>query len=164
MINYTYIKNFLQSILTPHGFKRKGSVFHKEVGDITQVVELQKYTFEMDGHKVLTIRIGIVVPDLYLKAFKKEPSLLAGEGIIDFYIGELISNFETRKIVNKYWTIDDTFDAADFQKGILDHVLPFFEKIHDLDSAIAFIQSTTFLAKKFPATTMQLEELKKEID
>lgn len=97
-----------------------------------QVIELEKHTFEMEGHKILSVRIGILVPHLYRKAFRKEPTPYACEGIIDFYIDELIGNFERKKGVSKYWAIDDSFDAADFQKSILNNVLPFFEKVHDL--------------------------------
>lgn len=163
MINYTYIRNLLQSMLTPHGFKKSGAGFYKVVGDVIQVVELQKYTFEVDGHKILNIRLGIVVPHLFQKAFKMEPDLGAHDGIINFYVDELMRNFEKKKGASKFWAIDDSFDAEDFKKSILDHVLPFFEKVHDLDSVIHFIETTDFLSKKFPATTMQLEELKKEM-
>lgn len=98
MINYTYIRNFLQSMLSAHGFKRSGSAFYKNVGSIVQVVELQKHTFEVDGHKILSVLIAIIVPDLYRKAFKREPTLVAGEGIIDFYIDELMLNLKRKKV------------------------------------------------------------------
>lgn len=164
MTNYRSIRDFLTALLTGCGFARKGSVFQRQFGEVVHIIELQKYSFKVNGHDCFTLRIGVVIPKLFQKAFKKDVTPEACEGIINFYVDELMGNFDKKKMVKKDWTLDEQFDLSELKGCIQDHVIPFFRSVYDLESVLHFIQSTNFFTKNFPATTMQLEELKKEIN
>ncbi|WP_273209750.1 DUF4304 domain-containing protein [Runella zeae] len=127
------IKNGFHEILKPLGFKKKANNFYLKLGNIGQIINVQKSQFG-DKHSIrFTINTGIFVPEYWLAFYNysnkglpdypKEP-----ECLIRKRIGDLRNQHDT------WYDIEEQTDEQqlinEMKKNLTNFILPNFDRLN----------------------------------
>lgn len=160
MLDYKLIVKFIEELLVSFKFKKNKSSFIKEINDVLQILEIQKYTFKIDGQSAFTIKIGLVVPNTFQKVFGTTVTPSVSKGVIYFNVGELLNDFNGR-VINKHWVLNgETKLKLELESLFTEKVIPFFNSIDTPKAILAFAEQNKIVSKSTSAVKRQLEELK----
>jgi|GEM_PF-2767601 len=160
MLDYKVLMKLIEELLISVFFKKNKLSFIREVNDIIQILEVQKYTFKIEGQTAFTINIGLVLPNTFQKVFGKTVTPSVSEGVIYFNLGELLNDFNGR-VINKHWVLKDEGKLKSELKSIFaEKVVPFFNSIDTPDAIISFVEEKKIISKSTSSVKMQLDELK----
>ncbi len=133
------IKNGFHEILKPLGFKKKANNFHLKLGNIGQIINVQKSQFG-DKHSIrFTINTGIFVPEYWLAFYNysnkglpdypKEP-----ECLIRKRIGDLRNQHDT------WYDIEEQTDEQqlinEMKKNLTNFILPYFDRLNSTEKML----------------------------
>jgi len=160
MLDYKVLMKFIEDSLVSVFFKKNKLSFIRKVNNIIQILEVQKYTFKIEGHDAFTINIGLVLPDTFQKVFGKNVTPSVSEGVIYFNLGELLNNFNGR-VINKHWVLKDEQKLTlELQSLFVEKVIPFFDTMNTPKAIAAFAEQNKIISKSTTSVKMQLDELK----
>lgn len=159
MLSHKKLLKFIEESLCSLNFKKKNILFIREVNGIIQILELQKYNFEIENKKVVTLNVGLVLPAIFKKVFNRPVSPTVSEGAIYFNIGELLNNFNG-KVINKHWTLNnEDHILQEFEAFFENHLIPFLNVVNSPTEIAVFARNNKVVSKSTLSVKMQLEEL-----
>ena len=159
MLDYKVLMNFIEDLLLSHFFRKSKLSFIREVNDIVQILEVQKYTFKIEGHSLFTINVGLIIPNTFLKVFGRATTPSVSEGVVYFNIGELINDFNGR-VINKHWVLKDEETLKSELKDIfVEKVMPFFDSINTPHTIVGFVKQNKIVSKSTNSVKMQLDSI-----
>ncbi len=159
MLDYKVLMNFIEDLFLSYSFKKSKVSFVRKVNDIVQILEVQKYTFKIEGNNVFTINMGIIIPDTFLKVFGRATTPSVSEGVVYFNIGELINDFNGR-VINKHWVLKDEDTLKSELKDVFEEkVMPFFDSINTPHAIVEFVKHNKIVSKSTNSIKMQLDSI-----
>ena len=131
------IQKVVYPILKPYGFKKHGRTFHRFVsGDISQVINFQLGQSYLGYTHLLSVNVGIRVPECMTRSFEPEMELKK-------YYPEYACNMRSRlgavegkseSVYNLYTDLSQI--EADIIRQIRDYVLPAFEELNSREAIL----------------------------
>lgn len=132
------IEKTVYAVLKPHGFRKHGRTLHRFVsGDISQVINFQLGQSYAGNTHMLSVNIGIRVPECVLRSFQSEDKLKKYYHEYECNLRSRLGTVENRK--------EDWYDlrnpaadiAEDIVRQIRDIVLPAFETLSRRENILA---------------------------
>jgi hypothetical protein len=150
------LKNLVFPFFKELGFKKNGNGFNKKIGEITQVVNIQKSRWNNKDNVSFTFNIGFFSAEIYIDFWNKGiPKFIKDYDCqITYRLGQLTKGSD-------YWyELNERIEKANLEIEIyenLNHYLkPFIEKTIDLNSLKELIQTDKYAEM----TTAELYKIK----
>jgi hypothetical protein len=150
------LKNLVFPFFKELGFKKNGNGFNKKIGEITQVVNIQKSRWNNKDNVSFTFNIGFFSAEIYIDFWNKGiPKFIKDYDCqITYRLGQLTKGSD-------YWyELNERIEKANLEIEIyenLNHYLkPFIEKTIDLNSLNELIQTDKYAEM----TTAELYKIK----
>ena len=137
------VVSVLGSSLKPLGFKQKGSVWNRRVGDVIEVIDLQ---ISKAGDAV-TVNAGVLDPTVYRSTFSKEPPEFVVEPFttVRARVGELLD----RK--DRWWRLDSEEAVGEILSSVTDVVLPFLQSMSGRKEMASWLARPEVMKRLSPA-------------
>jgi len=131
------IEKSVYALVKPHGFSKHGRTLHRFVsGDISQVIHFQLGQSHLGYTHLLSVNIGIRIPECMLRSFNPEPEQKK-------YYPEYACNMRTRlgTVEGKEVAVYDFFSdrewiEQDIVRQIREYVLPAFEELNSREAIL----------------------------
>lgn len=157
------VRELMGTFMKDHGFIQEGKSFVKREGDVLKIVELQKYSFKLDGVTAFTINVGLFVDESYQAVFgltPKQPT--CANAILFCNIGEILSGFKGR-VINKSWKYENVEALQEeIQLIIKNSVYSFLLSFNDPCSIYRFLSTKSIVSKSTYSVQMQMEHLREK--
>ena len=139
------VKSCFHERLKPLKFKKKANNFYRDLGEIGQIINIQKSMFGSKENISFTVNIGIFSPIYWGSEYNfkgdSEPPAYPTEpvSIIRTRIGRFIDGKD------KWWDLDQRTNVetikSELTETLENKILPYFEKIESNDSLLKFIET-----------------------
>lgn len=119
------------------GFRKKGLVWNRNLGDIVHVLDIQPSRWNTKDEKSFTINVGVLYKPAWSICWGKAcPEVIkAHDCFPEFRIGQLLANLAP-KALDKWWTLKSEDDVEvvgeELQDVISEKCLPFLESCASL--------------------------------
>lgn len=150
------LKNLVFPFFKELGFKKNGNGFNKKIGEITQVVNIQKSRWNNKDNVSFTFNIGFFSAEIYIDFWNKGiPKFIKDYDCqITYRLGQLTKGSD-------YWyELNERIEKANLEieiyENLNNYLKPFIEKTIDLNSLKELIQTDKYAEM----TTAELYKIK----
>ncbi len=131
------IQKTVYPILKPYGFRKHGRTFHRFVsGDISQVINFQLGQSHLGHTHLLSVNVGIRVPECMTRSFGPEPNLKAYYREYDCNIRSRLGTVEGKEESCYSFFMYLDMVKEDIIRQIRDTVLPAFEELNSREAIL----------------------------
>ena len=131
------IQKAVYTFLKPYGFTKHGRTLHRFVsGDISQVINFQLGQAYLGHTHLLSVNVGIRVPECMLRSFAPEPELKKYYHEYDCNIRSRLGTVEGKKESCYSFFMYLDMVEADIIRQIRDYVLPAFEELNNREAIL----------------------------
>jgi hypothetical protein len=151
-------KQHLGPVLTEAGFSKKGLVWNRRTGELTQVLDLQRRRRHTGGGVDFTLNVGLWCERVWCLCWDREPPAFVKEQdcFPRFRVGALLDSFAPRPL-DRWWYVsdDNTMDVGHEVREIVEaRCLPFLEDHVSFDQALQFAKQSVPI--RFPLDRLYL--------
>jgi hypothetical protein len=150
------LKNLVIPFFKDLGFKKNGNGFNKKIGEITQVVNIQKSRWNHKDNVAFTFNIGFFNAEIYIDFWNKGiPKFIREYDCqITFRLGQLAKGIDYWYELNE--NIEKVNLEIEIYENLNNYLKPLIEKTIDLNSLNELIQND----KNIEITTAELYKIK----
>src|SRR3954463_2740021 len=142
-MSVTSVVTHIDEILVPVGFTRTGRRWHRSTDQFRDVIGIQA----SKDHDEVPINAGVLDPEVYtIYIGNPAPELLdETECTVTVRIGDLLTDQR-----DLWWALDEASICDAVDAAVLQHVLPFIERMHSRTAMAAWLAARGVLRKKYP--------------